>query len=165
MWIWGCIPISGIGVKRAVVLMWSLVLFAVFTGCGDGFGGEAVDMQKSTIVESEIYKDIFAVVQDGKITLPLPDTITLVLTNTSDVPHNYGQQGFVEKQMDGDWFVVPADEFYVADIALVLSEHATVQQPFSLVPYQERLTAGEYRIVIPLRREEKYMVCPLTVVE
>ncbi|WP_243300033.1 immunoglobulin-like domain-containing protein [Bacillus litorisediminis] len=131
-------------VKRTIII---LIGVLVWVSACSGTSGLYIE-SKYNVLESEINKNktSMKIYTDNQIyTLPVQRIILKFENNgTSDV--NFGESRYIEKLVEGKWYLIPYKELGFNDIGLTIKPGESVEQRIPLEFLDYKLTEGLYRI-------------------
>jgi len=130
--------------KKTDILIFSLLLVAIIALPFVDFGEPS--LRRSNLERRyPISNNVSMMVHEAYISASLPDFVTLIVTNHSNITYIYGIRVSIEKEIDNTWYRFPDDEF-VADIGFELFPYSSIEREIYIGRFHDRLFPGRYRI-------------------
>jgi len=131
--------------KKTDILIFLLLLVAIVALPFVDFGEPS--LRRSNLERRyPISNNVSMMIHEAYISAPLPDFVTITMTNHSNIIYVYRPGLIFEKEIEGTWYRLPDDVSFFADIAFQLWAYSSTEVEVWIDDLHDRLSPGRYRM-------------------
>lgn len=136
--------------RKIYLILAVLCVFGLLAGCNSNIsesGKQSAELEKSAFEESQQSENVVLSILEKQI-LHDTKTVTLVLTNKSDIEYTFGHQVYLDLLVENQWYSVPyKDTAAWDDVGIGLAPKSETQNTCYIGDYFDLRKEGRYRLV------------------